>query len=412
MTRIPYILGLLLCIGGAFGQGLEEARRAGIAVGRAGPAAPQPDVREQFLAIERVARIPRDERKAQIPRLYTDLAPPLMNYTMEGMVSSRPAHLMERDRQYLSDTKGFAAYADQLEAAAGTMTPEEVADKIIQTNSQLILRVASRRRAIQVMQEHPAEMKTLIDADLESDDLSRVSRAYSVIEAIPLSQYGERLVKDYLGDGPRSEQARRTLLFMREPSMEPLLMKEIEANPRSIIKHGGLLAGVMAGKPASPTMMKLLESPDAEVRLHATIALEMSRDPRLGPMLPRLVAGGDPRTIEAALMIAVYLPNESFAQAREALLPLMNAQDQKTATLAAWVFATQKDIAAGPVLLKWIQLPAMDESNKVRISQAMSRLTGISVNYDMHSWGPQNPRNQAAIAKFSTWIEQNSPKQP
>ncbi|MBC8873488.1 MAG: HEAT repeat domain-containing protein [Planctomycetes bacterium] len=359
------------------------------------------DARQQFLDIERIARLSMSDQVKQLPHLYKDLAPRYMNSAIEGILSSHPDHILDRTRFGGPGGDRTTRWAQQLAEAASRMSPEQVADKL---ESRLWLSVAARARAIQVLKKHADATAQLIDADLKSGVKQEVARASATILALELPSFVDRLLAMYMDDADVPREVYRTLLFMRNVSIVRPLLERVEEDPKFLVRCAGLFQGPLHGKPAEPTLLKLLESPDKEIRYHAVYALYACRDPKLAPQAVKLAGEKEPRFRSAAAQLASNLPADSFAAVRDKLLRLLNDEDETVRFKALRCFAEQKDLAAGPVILKLLKQDQISRQYRVTVMQSMSKLAGSTFNYRQHTWGPGTPGNTRAIEKFEAWL--------
>ena len=359
------------------------------------------DARQQFLSIERIARLPMSSQAKQLPRLYKDLAPRYMNPVIEYILSSHPDNILDRTKFGGPGGDRTTRWAQQLAEAASRMSPEQVSDKL---ESRLWLNVAARARAIQVLKKHADATAQLIDADLKSGVKQEVARASATILALDLRSFVDRLLAVYMDDADVPREVYRTLLFMRNVSIVRPLLERVEEDPKFLVRCAGLFQGPLHRKPAEPTLLKLLESSDKEIRYHAVYALYECRDPKLAPQAVKLAAEKETRFRSAAAQLASNLPADSFAAVRDKLLRLLNDEDEAVRFKALRCFAEQKDLAAGPVVLKLLKKDQLGAGHKVTVMQSTSKLAGSTFNYRLHNWGPATAGNRRAIEKFEAWL--------
>jgi HEAT repeat protein len=148
--------------------------------------------------------------------------------------------------------------------------------------------------------------------------------------------------------------------------------------------------------------VKLLDSPDAEVRYHAASALSECRDASLAKPIARLAGDADPRLQSAALRLAMRLPDDAFASIHDDLAPLLGAKDEAVCLEAITCFARRKDPLAGPPILRLMRRDSIDPGQAVTVMQALNALAGESFGYNMHSWGTRG--NFKALRQFETWL--------
>jgi biopolymer transport protein ExbD len=166
-----------------------------------------------------------------------------------------------------------------------------------------------------------------------------------------------------------------------------------------------LLQRPFYGKAADPLLLKLLESPDKELRYHAVRAVYECRDPKLAPFVAKFAGDDEARFRVAAAYMAKNLLDESFKAVRTQLLPLLGDKDESVRFEALRGFALKRDPAAGPVILEALRREQFDEGVKIHVMQALDALTGKTFGYDMHNWGPASEGNREAIVEFEKWLK-------
>ena len=353
-----------------------------------------------FLAIERIARLPDEQQADQLARLYRELSPAYMNWFVEGILSSHPRNILQpKSGPYDGNTQ---RWGKQLADAASTMTSEQVADQL-QANRWL--NIATRARAIYVFQRHPKATAALIAADLDSLDPPAVDRAAKAILALNLREFTQRLVTIFIDHEKVAEPAFHTLLFLKDPACTQPLLEQVKKDPRFLIRCSGIFQGPLNGKSADPTLLGLLNSPDAEIKFAAATALVECRDEKLAAPIVQLASDDEARFRQVAAEMAVNFPDDTFKTIRASLLPLLKDANGPVKMAALRCFSQKNDLAAGPVILKMLKEEAGSVQDKVTVMQALSNLAGTNFNYDLHNWGPSNTR---PIRKFENWLNQTS----
>jgi HEAT repeat protein len=379
----------------------ENLARGTLAQGERSPVANPRDIaaRERFLAVEKFARLPADQQARGFPDFYHQQAPFFMNAILEGILSSYPSNILDRRTYAHPGGDAKTLWAAQLTAAAARLTPDEVADKL---GIPLWLNVAGRARTVQLMKQHANALAPLLAEDLASPELTAVQRACKVIGDLQLRQFTDKVLALYLVDTPLSAPAQSALVWLADPATVRPLLAQIEKDPKRIVRHAGLFQGPLAGKPAEPVLVKLLDSPDAEVRYHAASALSECRDASLAKPIARLAGDADPRLQSAALRLAMRLPDDAFASIHDDLAPLLGAKDEAVCLEAITCFARRKDPLAGPPILRLMRRDSIDPGQAVTVMQALNALAGESFGYNMHSWGTRG--NFKALRQFETWL--------
>lgn len=379
----------------------ETDRRTAFAQGERSPAITSLDLaaRERFLAVERFARLGDEQQARGFPDFYRTLAPYFMNSIIEAILSSYPDDIL--DPRTFGHPGGDAKmrWARQLADASAKLTPEEVADQLA---VRLWLDVAGRARTVQLLERHASALAALLTEDLASQDLSAVKRACIAIGDLRLRPFTDQVLALYLADTPLSPPAHTALVWLNDPAIVRPLLEQIEQDPRRIIRHAGLFQGPLAGRPAEPILVRLLDFPDVDVRYHAACALYECNDSSLANWIPGLAKEADPRLRSAALTLAQRLSDAAFARIRNDLAPLLSTDDERMSLEAVTCFAKRKDLLAGPPLLQLLNRERMDAGQAVTVIQAVNALAGSAFNYDLHNWGPRV--NGKAIGRFEAWL--------
>jgi hypothetical protein len=360
------------------------------------------DARESFLAIEQFARLPEAEQAKRLPDFYTQLPTRSLSMWIEGILSSSPHNILDRYQKGDAYDGNTGRWAQQLAEAAPTMTAEQVADKL---EGRIWLDIAARARALWVLKQHPDITSNLIAADLETRDTNAVQRAATTILALELKTFTPRLLNIWMANDELSESVWPTLLFLRDPAMVKPLLERVSKDPKFLIRCADLFQGTFYEQPADPVLLKLLDSPDPEIRYHAAYALEECRDSRLAQPAVRLAGETNSESRFAAAQMVARLPEASFKEVRAGLLPLLSDKNEHVRYYALLSFGQRKDLAAGPVILEALRRDQLAEQYKVWVMQAMSALSGSTWNYYSHEWGPARPGNQTAIAQFEAWLK-------
>ena len=364
------------------------------------------DPRERFLAVERFARLTKEEQAAHLPNFYTQLPTRSLNMIVEGILSSYPHDILNRYQTNDAYDGNTDLWARQLADAASSMTAEQVADNL---EGRLWLDVATRARALWVFKQHTEMVGALISKDLDSGDPLAVERAAGVIQALKLTDFSGRLLKIWMnGDQEETSPIWSALLFMDHSGNLASLLEQVEEDPQFLIRSSGLFQGPLYGTSAEPLLLDLLDDSDPEIRYAAAYALMECVDGRLAQPDAKLANEPESRFRFIAAHQIPKLPTAAFESVRDQLLPLLYDPDGYVRFYALLGFGKRKDLAAGPVILEALRKEQLDEQYKVWVMQSMGALSGSTWNYDMHEWGPGKPGNKKAIEQFEAWLE-NAP---
>jgi len=395
----------------------EELHRAEIGKRKARPvqtARPtDPRARELFQEIERIARLPQKEQVKQLSRLYHDLAPRYMSPFMTVILSSYRSNILENDSFDGPDVDHLSAWSSQLSDAVKAFTPEQVAEKI---GSGMWLNVGARVRCIQLFKNHRERTMELIDADLDSGEADRLARAAVTISGLELRSYSKRLLEMFLAEATglktsessnrsASDALRRTLLFLQDPAIIPVLLEKVKQDPGLLVHVSGFFQHPLYHEPTDPMLLELVSSKDREVSYHAAHALAECRDARLAPLAAEYAQDRESRFRWLAGHWSLNLPRKSFLRIRRDLLPLLQ-DDDDVFEQALRCFARHKDPEAGKVILAMLKQTEISSQLEVAVMQCFHEMAGSTFGYHMHNWGPGHDKNRQAIEKFQSWLKQ------
>jgi hypothetical protein len=437
------------------GVSLEEqmrARRAAaatIGAGRRATSRPSdPAVISLFVKIETLARMPLAARRPQIPSFYLDAAP-LMTLAAEGSLSSVPPNLLEpagrggggTPLRPATSPSASDAYIDQLNAAALTMTPQEVAERINSLHGPAILRVAARRRALQIARENAADLTPLIRADLTGADLTIARRAADYIHTLQLREFVDVAMPIYLANGPTADAAYWALGWVvSDPAVAGALVDDIDTHPSAIARHFMILSSSLRAQTADPRLVKMLDSEIADTRYFAAASLnEVAPGDRV-QFLPKLLHDTDLQIKMLAIKSAFALGPEEYGKIRDTMVTALLDRDPRVRLEIADGLATKRDMAAAQPLLDFLKAsaapksmyfpftrvsptapsapaqrgrisPMTESDGGLKILMAIGHLMdsrGRRLSYNTARWGPDEPQNLAAIDEFENWIKNNS----
>jgi hypothetical protein len=426
-----------------------RARRAAAAA--AGPRATSqpsdPAGISLFVKIETLARMPVAARKPQIPSFYLDAAP-LMTLTAEGFLSSIPPNLLEpggrgggTSLRPATSPSGSDPYVDQLNAAAASMTPQQVAERISSLHGPAILRVAARRRALQISRENGSDLRPLITADLTGPDLASARRAADYIHTLQIRELVDVAMPIYVANGPTADAAYWALgWIVSDPAVAGSLIDDIDKNPSAISRHFMILSSALRGESADPRLIKLLDSQNADTRYFAAASLNEAASADRVKILPKLMHDPDLQIKMLAIKSAFTLSAEDFPQIHDTLVTALLDPDPRVRLEIADGLATQRDMAAAQPLLDFLKAsaapksvyfpftrvsptapsapgqrgrisPMTESDGGLKVLMAIGRLMdsrGRRLSYNTARWGPDDPQNLAAIDEFENWIRNNS----
>jgi hypothetical protein len=437
--------------GGSLEEQMRIRRAAAIAGGTGARATSQPTdpaAISLFVKIETLARLPVAARNPQILWFYLDAAP-LMTLAAEAFLSSVPPNLFEpagrggggTPLRPATSPSASDPYLAQLNTAAATMTPQEVAERISSLHGPAILRVAARRRALQIARENAADLAPLIRADLTGADLTIARRAADYIHTLQLREFVDVAIPIYLANGPTADAAHWALGWVvSDPAVAGALVDDIDKNPSAIARHFMILSSALRAEPADPRLVKLLDSENADTRYFAAASLnEIASAERL-KILPKLMHDTDLQIKMLAIKSGFALGPEEYAKIRDTMVTALLDRDPRVRLEIADGLATKRDLAAAQPLLDFLKAsaapksmyfpftrvsptapsapgqrgrisPMTESDGGLKLLMAIGRLMdsrGRRLSYNTARWGPDEPQNLAAIDEFENWIKNNS----
>jgi hypothetical protein len=373
-----------------------------------------PETRTMFVAIENIARAAPELRAALIPNLYRQVINrQMLGPNVERGLMSLPRNVMSRDNVWLQPGDDIAKlYNEQLDqqAAAGR-APGEVADQIVASYHAQMLEIASRRRAMHVMFKHYDLLQPLLAADFASGEAEAIKRALSLVGAMELTDFAPQAVKLLMDEGPLSSYASQTLnQFKPDPALIRPILDELAKNPGAARRYQSAIRSMLAGKAPDAAVLRLLDSPDADVRSAAAGALEwMDRAASL-EVIPKLIADADERVRLVGLELSFRLPDDSFAKVRPLVLASLTAPGIRQRCRAAYGLAGKRDTAGAKVLLECARDADLPQDLRIYVASATKSLMKLGNEpfwFSPTQWGPQVPQNARAIERFEQWMKQN-----
>jgi hypothetical protein len=401
------ILCILLLAGSLRAQSEAAAR---LQAGRGPSSRPiDPAVREQFLGIERIARLPAERRSAEVPKLYAEVLPPLAEIvSRESMASSvfpPEKVLTPRDR---TAPPRDGNYGEELETAVATMTPEQVADTIASYHGAVILRRVALKRLEFVLLQFRSDLDKLIQEDLDSPDLSTAKRGFSAIAEMRLKEFVEPVSSILItGPSPHDADARKALAWMQsKPEAAKPFLADLVRSPAEITRYRDLLRIMLFHEPPDPVLLKLMESSDAGIRRSAAIVLEETDQNSAIELVPSLTSDPDLEVRLAGLRLAFKMPIETFGLVRAAVVPSLNAPSLEEQVRAAAGLAGKHDPISAPVLLRCLKNPQLPAQLRGPVGTGTNILLNsfAILRLDMANWGPDSPQNAKVIERLEQWI--------
>lgn len=337
-------------------------------------------VREIFLAVERVERLPESEQAPRLPRLYREYCPELE-------VRYRGALAMMPPREEDSESGGMVERANQLEKLGGWP----------------LLAEAARRRCEELFRRHPGRTLALVESDLASGSPEVIRRGLSVAGRLRFTELYDKVVETF--HGPEADTAAYTLRDLDDPRAIRLLLDRHTGDP---MRYFEVLRVLQRKRPPEARLLALVASESADVRWRAAYALAESGDPSLGAVVRKLAADSAPEVRRQAVAMGFSLPGAVFGKLRPALVSLLSDSDRDVRLDAARYFAERKDIACARTLL---ELMRMEESLELwqqsNVVQAIHTLTGGDYFGFMPGTLSTPEVRRAGLERFARWIEES-----
>ncbi len=371
--------------------------------------------RALFVEVERIARLPSADQTAHIPHLYHDLVPALVNRYY-------PAASVPNHRWLFRD--------------AATLSPEALADQLAGEHGNYpLLYEASRLRCLDLLTEHQQHVKPLVKADLESGNARAVLRALGLLDKLRWTEFVDGVIAvfqqanrhELVETEPPVDDNRPWLTDVAKPTNEgvaalvPYVLRELndpkairvllDADPHPPVTYFEILRHLCRGRLEDPGLLKLLESPDPEVRWRAAYALEESGDPALLPFVERLTSDPDARVRQAAVEMGRSLPEPAATTIWPRLVALHNDSDRMVRFHVAMMFGSKGDAICATTLHALVTEGALGSGYISTLIQLMHTVTGTYFDYDL-SQPPTTQVNRVAMERFAVWIKEHATPSP
>lgn len=357
--------------------------------------------RQQFLEVMRIARLPVEEQKAYVARLY-QLVPSIREID-GGMFSG-----------------GIFTRAP-LPKDADEMTPEQLADNITKGFGHQYLGPEAKAVGRDLLCAHRESVTPLLKADFQDGRPNHVTRALDILEQMGRGGFREQIVgrKDsdpalqqwfkpfyedvlqiFQSDSRLSQRAAGMFRYLGEPRAIDAL---IERDPQQPVRYYEQLANLSYLAPPHPKLVALLDSPDPEIRRRALTALRDRGE--LLPQLRKLLNDTNPRIRWMVANSIFNLGDEILAANRPAIIALLADPDAFVRHVVASRFAERKETIAAPVLLALLKDTAVSPSVRWAVIQDVRKLTGTDFGYVDSPDKQFVQKNSAALEKFQQWID-------
>jgi HEAT repeat protein len=295
----------------------------------------------------------------------------------------------------------------ELNDAARSMSPEQVADAIQSYHGMTILRIAARRRALYILNQHRAILIPFLQTQITGPDDDAARRAFATIGEFQISELTDECMRIYAAGGPRANAAQSALTWIpSDPARARMLIDEAETNPEALKRHSMLIAIFLRKQPIDQRLLKYLDSQDADMRYAAANAVMETGDPMLFPLIPKLLDDTDARVSQIGVRLAVRAPAEKYQVVRPSLVKLLSSTDVQSRIDAAARLAAAQDPLAAPVLLEYVKQASLEPRHRSRVMQAVRALLGTQVRFNMASWGTDT----LVITQLEDWIKSHPAK--
>jgi RNA polymerase sigma factor (sigma-70 family) len=343
-------------------------------------------VKQLVMETEEVRRLPPDEQKKKLPRVYRRILPGLAE--IDYFALPQDPHYAKR------------------RAERGMLSAREWVEKSWKENemaSAYLIRDA-HKTCYAILQKHLDEVKPLLLADLASKNAADVKRALRDIGELRADALFDQVLAIFNGKNAElSERASLTLRDLGDPRAIPDMVKR---GPK--LANYSQLRSLQRGRKADPDIVAGLESADATVRERAAYALAESGDPTLVSHVIRLCADASAPVRENAANMGFNLTKDAFAKVRPSLVKLLDDPSTSVRKFTTICFVYHRDKACAKTLLQMIQDPKRTDRERFAIVPYIYQLTGTDFGYDsQNAWQPTTPANQAAIRRFAEWIKKN-----
>ncbi|MFN3651089.1 MAG: HEAT repeat domain-containing protein [Armatimonadota bacterium] len=336
--------------------------------------------RSLFVDVERVSRLPKEDQKEHVRRMYHEVFPAVSDLKAAG-ASTMPAPPLPIDN----------------------MTPDDAAARVLEQEGVEGLRDRTRRKVLSLLARHPESVKPLVKSDLRSLERSDVLRGLSAAGRLQLQEALDGVLKIFRADRQEAEQAALTLRDLNDPRAIRALVERDKNRPTQYYE---LIRPLQRGRSADPALVKLLRHKSAVIREQAAYALTDSGDPDLASHVRRLVKDADARVRGQAAEMGFALSGSAFEKVRPSLTELLHDPERAVRLTTATGFAQRQDATAGPTLLTLLRDATLDAKAHGAVVRAIQSLTGTAFGYDTSEsgWQPGTENNRQAIRRFEEWI--------
>jgi len=342
-------------------------------------------VRELFVEIVRIERLPASERRKEIPRVYLNLFDPVVSQAYAVAYLPRSMPPLKSDK----------------------MSPEELADAVGSATGWGSVLYMARSRCLDMLRENPDILVPLVKRDLEGSDLTGRKRGLKLVSELPRPEYFDDVIGIFRDDTELSSTAAYSLRDLNDPrAIRPLIQKD----PKQPTQYFEIMRFLSRKRKGDPELVRLLGSPDSKVRWQAAYALADSEDESLAGDAQKLMKDTCPAVREQGGAIAINL-HANFSKVRPLLIQLLSDPDPMVRMNVAIWFASRGDKVCAPALLLLEKDASIGELYHSTVVQAIQNVTGTYFGYHIGSdaWRPDTENNKKAVKRFSEWIQENGP---
>jgi len=344
-------------------------------------------IKRTFIDMEKVARLPDEDQKKEVLRVYTDI--------------------------YLTTAAHIPLLGPLPVENPEALTPEQLADQLERAGSFWLY---ARADAIckEILHKHQDALRPTIENGLTSRNTKSVHKALSFICDFKPDGFFDAAVKLFNEDEEMPSHAAIALRAIDDPRAIPILVNRNRNRPTFSLSHFESLRRLQRNRPPDMDLLELLSSRDEVIRWRAAYALANCGDVVLAPYVKRLLEDQSPKVRSAAASMGFCLKEPGYSQVRPHLVKLLSDPDTTVRLKAAVAFAERKDKISAHTLLELMKDESIGERTHSNVYQAINNLTGTYFGYYHGSdgWKPSTAVNKAATERFAKWIEDNAKGQP
>lgn len=338
--------------------------------------------RTLYLEVEWVGHLTDQPLREQLPRLYRDVYPLLL------------------DPRYAPVTRVTRP------VDVSTLTPDAAAQVYLSRDGWTGLLYEARRRCDAVLTANRDRVRPLLVADLASGSPSAKVRGLDAVAALRIPDLTDDVLRLARDPAPVSDHAASTLRELNEARGIAALLA---ADPDHPSRFNEVIRSLQRNRPPDAALERLLLAPIPADRARAALVLSDSGHPSLIPVVQRLALDEAAEVREACVSLAGGLRGSLFQSVRPSLVPLLADSSKPVRLAAAALLAYRKDAACAPALLDLARDEKLDVVERGKVIQAVRDLAGqdFGLRNSTDLFPSSGRTDRAAVRRFAEWVKEH-----